>query len=333
MNAFKNLASCVAIVGLALLSQEGLAQGLTGKTVRIVVPFAAGGPADLLARLLAEQFGRAQGPTMVVENRVGASTVIGTEAVARATPDGNTILMQGPPLVINAILRPSVTYNPLTSFEPICLLVNAPMVLVVNSSSGFRSLADFLAAARARPGELTFASFGPGTPNHIAEEALKRAAKVNWTYVPYPGGDALAVPALLGGHITVLLASYSGVMEQVKSGTLRPLAVTERVRIAPLPDVPTVAESGYEGFVESEFKDFEASGWLGVVAPAGTPKEVIAHLSTLFASAVKTPEVTSKLLPQGLFPVGSCGADFGSYIRKQYDEYARAIREANIKAE
>jgi tripartite-type tricarboxylate transporter receptor subunit TctC len=333
MNIFRNLTSCLAIVLLAFLSQKALAQGVTGKTVRIVVPLPAGGPADLLARLLAEQFGRAQGPTMVVENRVGASTVIGTEAVARATPDGNTILMQGPPLVINAILCPSVTYNPLTSFEPICLLVNLPLVLVVNSSSAFHSLADFLAAARTRPGELTFASFGPATTNHIAEESLKRAAKVNWTYVTYPAGDAPAVTALLGGHVTTVLATYSGVMEQLKSGTLRPLAAAERVRIAPLPDVPTIAESGYGGFIDSGYKDFEASGWLGVLAPAGTPKEVIAHLSTLFVSALKAPEVTSKLLPQGLYPVGSCGADFGSYIRKQYDENARVIREANIKVE
>ena len=333
MTKFKNLASWLAIAVSTLLSQEVLAQVVTGKTVRIVVPFAAGGPADLIARLLAEQIGRTQGTAMVIENRTGASGVIGTEAVSRGAPDGNTILIINNSFVINAILRPSVTYNPLTSFEPICLLANLPLVLVVNSSSAFRSLADFLAVARARPGELTFASFGPGTPNHIAEESLKRAANVDWIYVPYPGGDAPAVAALLGGHITVLLATYSGVMEQVKSGTLRALAVTERARIAPLPDVPTIAESGYEGFAESGYKDFEASGWLGVVAPAGTPKEVIAHLSTLFASALKALEVTSKLLPQGLYPVGSCGADFGSYIRKQYDEYARTIREANIRVE
>ena len=333
MTKFKNLASWLAIAVSTLLSQEVLAQVVTGKTVRIVVPFAAGGPADLIARLLAEQIGRTQGTAMVIENRTGASGVIGTEAVSRGAPDGNTILIINNSFVINAILRPSVTYNPLTSFEPICLLANLPLVLVVNSSSAFRSLADFLAVARARPGELTFASFGPGTPNHIAEESLKRAANVDWIYVPYPGGDAPAVAALLGGHITVLLATYSGVMEQVKSGTLRALAVTERARIAPLPDVPTIAESGYEGFAESGYKDFEASGWLGVVAPAGTPKEVITHLSTLFVSALKAPEVTSKLLPQGLFPVGSCRADFGSYIRKQYDEYARTIREATIRVE
>jgi tripartite-type tricarboxylate transporter receptor subunit TctC len=324
MSVFKNLASCLAVVLLALLNQEVLAQGTTGKTVRIVVPNAAGGPADVLARLLAEQIARAQGPTMMIENRPGASSVIGAEAVARATPDGNTVLLMGNPLV-NAILRPSVTYNPLTSFEPICLLVNLPFVLVVNSSSEFHSLAEFLAAARARPGELTFASYGPGTPLHIVEESLKRAAKVHWTYVPYPGGDVPAVTALLGGHVTSVLATYSGVMEQVKSGALRPLAVAESMRIPPLPDVPTIAESGYEGFADS--------AWIGVFAPAKTAKEVIAHLSTLFASALKAPEVTSKLLPQGLYPVGSCGADFGSYMRKQYDEYARTIREANIKAE
>jgi tripartite-type tricarboxylate transporter receptor subunit TctC len=151
--------------------------------------------------------------------------------------------------------------------------------------------------------------------------------------VPYPAGDAPAVTALLGEHVTAVLATYSGVIEQVASGKLRPLAVAERVRIAPLPDVPTIAESGYAGFAESRHKDFEASGWLGVVAPAKTPKETIAHLSALFASALQAPEVKSKLLPQGLYPVGTCGADFAAYIRTQHDEYARIIREANIKAE
>jgi tripartite-type tricarboxylate transporter receptor subunit TctC len=325
MHLFRSLAACLAIVVLALLSPETLAQGLTGKTVRIVVPNAAGGPADVLARLLAEQIGRAQGPTMIIENRPGGSSVIGTQAVARATPDGNTVLFTGNPLVIYAILHPSVTYNPLTSFEPICLLVNLPLVLVVNSSSALLSLADFLAAVRARPGALTLASYGPGTPPHIAEESLKRTAKVDWTYVPYPAGDVPAVTALLGGHVTAVLATYSGVMEQLKSGTLRPLAVAERLRIPSLPDVPTLAESGYEGFAES--------GWIGVFAPARTSKDVTTYLTTMFAFALKAPEVTSKLLLQGLYPVGSCGADFGSYIRKQYEEYGRVIREANIKAE
>jgi len=235
--------------------------------------------------------------------------------------------------VINASVRPSLSYHPLTSFEPICLLANLPLLLVVNSSSEFHSLAEFLAAARARPGELILASFGPGTPPHIAAESLRRAAGVDWSYVPYPAGDAPAVTALLGGHVTAVLATYSGVIEQVASGKLRPLAVAERVRIAPLPDVPTIAESGYAGFAESRHKDFEASGWLGVVAPAKTPKETIAHLSALFASALQAPEVKSKLLPQGLYPVGTCGADFAAYIRTQHDEYARIIREANIKAE
>jgi hypothetical protein len=156
-------------------------------------------------------------------------------------------------------------------------------------------------------------------------QGLKRAAKADWTYVPYPGGDVPAVTALLGGHVTAVLATYSAVIEQVTSGTLRPLAVTEPVRIPQLPNVPTMAESG--------FKCFLASRGLGVFAPARAPKEVIAHLSTLFVSALKAPEVTSKLLPQGLPPVGRCGADFAADIREQYDEFGRAVREANIKAE
>ena len=325
------LVAAISVVVPAALCGHG-AWSQTPTTIKIVVPYPPGSGPDILSRLMAEQIGRTHGPAVVVENRPGGGTLIGTEAVARAAPDGTTVLLAANSFVVNPALK-KLSYDPLTSFEPICLLVNLPLVLVVNSSSAFRSLADFLATARARPGELTFASFGPGSPNHIAEESLKRAAGVDWTYVPYAAGDVPAVAALLGGHITTVLATYSGVMEQLKSGTLRPLAVAERMRIAPLPDVPTIAESGYEGFAESGYKNFEASGWLGVVAPAGTPKEVITHLSTLFVSALKAPEVTSKLLPQGLFPVGSCGADFGSYIRKQHDEYARTIREANIKVE
>lgn len=170
---------------------------------------------------------------------------------------------------------------------------------------------------------MTVASTGPATSLHLAVEMLKRAANVDITYVPYPGGPP-AVIALLGEHMTSVFETYPSVAEQLKVGALRALAIASRTRAESLAEVPTIAESGY--------KDFEAEGWYGLVAPAGTPKEAVSQLVGWFSAALQVPEVKTKLAVQGLYPVGMCGADFGAFIRKQYDEYGRAIREANIKA-
>jgi tripartite-type tricarboxylate transporter receptor subunit TctC len=217
-----------------------------------------------------------------------------------------------------------LNYDPLTSFEPICYLVRSPQLLVVNSASPYRTLTDLLNAARAKPGELTLASAGPASSPHIAFETLKRAATVNINYVPYQGSTP-AVNALLGEHLTSVLASYPNVAEQIRSGKLRAIATASRSRIEQMPDVPTIAESG--------FNDFEADIWFGVVAPAKTPNEALSQLAGWFTAALNVPEVKSKLAAQGLFPVGTCGADFGAFIRKQHDDYGRAIREANIKVQ
>jgi tripartite-type tricarboxylate transporter receptor subunit TctC len=293
------------------------------RTIKIVVPFPAGGSADILARLLGEQIGKTQGPTVVIENRPGGGASIAYEAVARAAPDGNTLVINGNSLVINPNLR-KVNYDPLTSFEPICYLVTTPQIVVVNSASPYRTLGDLIAAARAKPGTLSMAGVGPGATQHIGIELFKRVARADLIYVPYSGG-APAINALLGEHVTSVLQNYSEVVEQVKAGKLRALAVTTTKRIEPLPDVPTVAELG--------FKDYDVEVWFGVVAPAKTPKEAVTQLSGWFTAAMQAPDVKPKLLNLGLYPVGMCGADFGAHIRKQYDEYGRVIREANIKAE
>jgi tripartite-type tricarboxylate transporter receptor subunit TctC len=305
-----------------ILSDHALLAQTTG-TIKIVVPYPPGGGPDILARLLADQIGRARGPTMVIENRPGAGTGIATEAVARAVPDGNTLLIADTNFLIIPHFR-RLNYDPRTSFEPICQLVISPQIVVVNGASPYRTLADLLDAARARPGDLTLASVGPASLPQIGFEMLKRAANVDITFVPYPG-VAAAVNALLGGHVTAVFSSYASVGEQLKAGQLRALATTTRTRIDPLPDVPTGAEAGY--------KDLEADLWDGVVAPAKTPKDVIAKLAGWFAAALREPETKQKLVAQGLFPVGTCGADFGALIRKQHDEYGRVIREANLKAE
>jgi tripartite-type tricarboxylate transporter receptor subunit TctC len=287
-------------------------------TIKVVVPYAPGGGADALARILADQIGRTRGPTMVIENRPGAGTVIATEAVARAS---NTVLIADSNFLIMPHVR-KLNYDPRTSFEPICQLVSSPQVIVVNSASPYRTLADLLDAARAKPGDLTLASVGPASLPRIGFEQLKQAANVDMTFVTY-SGSAPTANALLGGHVSSALTSYASVSEQVKAGKLRALAVTTALRIEALPDVPTVAESGFMGY--------EADLWEGVVAPAKTPKESIAEITGWFTSALQDPETRRKLVAQGLFPAVTCGADFGALIRKQYDEYGRIIRETGIK--
>jgi tripartite-type tricarboxylate transporter receptor subunit TctC len=295
----------------------------TSRTIKIVVPFAAGGGTDILARLLADHIARVVGPTTVVENRPGAGTVIATEAVARAAPDGNTVLVVSNSFVINPNLK-KLNYDPLTSFEPVCHLTRSPNVIVVNSASPYRTLADLINAAHAKPGELSMAFNGPATSQHIGVEMLKRVANVNMIQLPYAGA-APAVNALLGGHVTSLFVNYPSAAEQVRAGKLRVLAVASREQIETLPNVPTVAESGY--------RNYEEEVWFGVVAPAKTPRETMSQLAGWFSAAVRAPEVRQKLAPQELYPVGACGTDFAAYLQKQYEAYGGLIRAANIKAE
>jgi len=317
----KGLLAAAAVILIAASSQEAHSQ--SAKTIKIVVPLPAGGAGDTLARLLAERIGRTQGSGLVIENRPGAGSVIGTEDVARAAPDGSTLLINAPYLLISPQIR-KVGYDPLTSFEPVCYLVSSPGVIVVNSASRYRTLGDLLGAARAKPGELTFASVGPATAQQIGFERLKLAAKVDMTYVPYPGG-APAINALLGGHVTAVLAEYAPLAEHIKAGTLRAIATTSRTRFEQLPDLPTVAESGYD--------DYEVDLWWSLFAPARTPKETISRLADWFTAAMRAPEIKAKLVAQGFTPVGMCGADFGALLRRQYEDYGRVIRESNIKPE
>jgi tripartite-type tricarboxylate transporter receptor subunit TctC len=293
------------------------------RTIKIIDPFPPGAPEYVVARLLGDEIARAQGPSFVIEHRPGAGGAIGTEAASRAAPDGNTLLIVSPAIVINPQLR-RLNYDPLTSFEPICLLVNAPNVIAVNRTSSYRTLADLLDAARAKPGELTVAAVGPGTSAHIAIETLKQVANVRITFVPYPGSPQ-AVNALLGEHVTAFFGSYPNVAENLRAGNLRALATASRARIELLPGVPTVAELGYE--------DYEADLWFGLFAPAKTPRETISELAAWFGAALQISEVKTKLVAQGLHPAGSCGSDFSAFVRRQYDEYGRTIREAKIRAE
>jgi tripartite-type tricarboxylate transporter receptor subunit TctC len=320
---FLHLAAGAAVSAALVTAANHGAWSQAGRTIRIIVPFPAGGSATVLARLLGDQISKAEGPTVVIENRPGAGAVIAYEAVARAAPDGNTLVINGNSLVINPHLK-KVSYDPLTSFEPICYLLSSPQLIVVNSASPYRTLGDLVAAARAKPGEVSFAGVGPGATQHIGIELFKRVANANFVYVPYSGG-APAINDLLGGHVTAVLQNYSEAVELLKSGKLRALAATSKKRIDLLPDLPTVAELGYN--------DYVVEVWFGVLAPAKTPKQSAAELAAWFTAAMQAPDVKPKLLNLGLYPVGICGDDFAAHIRKQGDEYGRIIREANIRAE
>ena len=252
-------ASCI------FLAADQSARAQIARTIRIVVPYAPGGAADIVARLMADQAGRTGGVTMVVENRPGAGGAVGTETVARATPDGTTLLVVSTPFLIDPLLR-KLNYDPLHSFAPICNLVSAPTLIVVNSVSPYRTLAELLDDARARPGQITMASIGPASSFQLGFEMLKRAAKVDMTFVPYPG-NAPALSAVLGQQVTSMFATLPNVSEYLKAGKLRALAVGNRTRAEPLPDVPTVVESGYG--------DFDIDAWFGAFAPAATPEPAI----------------------------------------------------------
>ncbi len=310
----------IAVAAFTVLAGTAGVSSAQKNTIRIIVPYTPGSGPDILSRLMGEEIGRENGPTVVVENKPGAGTVIGTELVERAAPDGNTVLLVANSFVINPPLK-RATYDVAKNFEPVCYLAATPMVLVVQGSSPYKTLADLIAAARAKPGELAFASGGPGSSLHVAIEVLKREAKLDINYVPY-GGTAPAINTLMGGHVAAVWADYPTVVSQLQAGTLRGLVTTSHARVEPLPDVPTFAETG--------ISQYEADIFYGLVAPAKTPADKLAQLSGWFGTALKAPDMKPKLAKQGLLPVGTCGAGFGDYMRKLGDDYARIIEEAHI---
>jgi tripartite-type tricarboxylate transporter receptor subunit TctC len=312
-------AAVLAATAVALLPPAVRAQA---PNIKIIVPYPPGSGPDILSRLMSEQIGRSGGATVVVENRPGGATLIGTEAAMRSAPDGATVLLVANSFVVNPALK-TLSYDPVTSFEPVCHLASTPIVLVVNGASPYRSLAELLAAARAKPGELSVAG-APASALHVAFEVIRRAANVDMTYVPF-AGTGPAVNALMGGHVTAVSGDYPTVVSQLQSGTMRALVTLSPKRVEALPDVPTLAETG--------LSPYEADIFYGMVAPAKTPAEALAQLTAAFRGALRAPDMKPKLAQQGLFAVGACGAQFGAYLRTQADEYARIIREAGIKAE
>jgi tripartite-type tricarboxylate transporter receptor subunit TctC len=310
-----------AATQLAIHSPSAWSQ--TGRTIRLILPFPPGGPADAMARIVAEQIGASGGPNMVVESHPGAATEIGTEYVFHSAPDGDTLAVISNSFIVLPNVR-KLNYDPLSDFAPVCQLASFPPLIVVNGLSPYRTLADLINAAHDKPGTITLGTIGPGTSSQIAFEMIKRAAKANITFVPFAGYTP-AVQAVLSNTVTAAIADYSTLQGQLQTGKLRALATTSPTRIAPLPDLPTVAELGYKEVVADFFG--------GVAAPAKTPNEKLMKLIGWFSAAIEDAAVKAKFAALGFIPGGPCGVAFGAVLRKDYDEYGHIVREANIKLE
>ena len=296
-----------------------------GKPLRLIVPFTPGGSTDILARTLAPRLGTALGQTVVIDNKPGAGGSLGAAEAARAEPDGNTLLMGHiGTLAVNPALYPKLGYDPVKSFAPVAWVARVPNVLVVPASSPAKTFEEFIALAKSRPGRLTYSSGGNGSAAHIAFEYLKLKAGLFVTHVPYRG-TAPSVNDLIAGQVDATFTGAPAVLPHVKSGRLRALAVSGRERIAALPDVPTVAESGLAGF--------EADQWYGLVAPAGTPAARVAQLNAEINKALALPEVARQIAVEGAVPTPDTPAAFGALIARELPRWAEVVKAGNMKAD
>jgi tripartite-type tricarboxylate transporter receptor subunit TctC len=292
------------------------------RPVKVIVPSPPGGGTDILARVLAQHLSKALGQPFFVENKAGAGNMIGIEFVAHAAADGYTVLVVPSTLALNSVLYKKVPYDPVRDFAPVTLAATAPNVLVVNPALPAKSLAEFIALAKAKPGALSYGTPGIGTSPHLSMELLKSMAGIDLQHVPYRG-TAAAVTDVIGGQIAVTFANALTAKPQVDAGRVRALAVSGPKRIEALPAVPPVAEAGVPGY--------EAMQWYGVVVPAGTPAPVIARLNAEAVKALQSDEMKEKLALDGAQPVGSTPATFAALIRSELEKWRRVARAARIE--
>lgn len=308
-------------IGATAFARSTAAAGYPDRPVRIVVPFAAGGPSDLTARTLSVKFTEALGQTFIVENRPGAGSNLGTATVARSAPDGYTLLVTSSAFVVNPGLYKQVTYDPVKDFAPVAELDTSPNVFIATKASGIRSIKELVARAKAKPDELSYASAGIGTTPHLAAELLKIAAGINVTHIPYPGAGP-AMQSILSGTVPLMCGSLPGVHPSIMNGTVRALAVTGTQRWYDMPDVPTMLEVGYAGFVIDTFH--------GMLAPAGTPPEIVDCLAALSQTALKEPEFHDRLRKLGFEVIGNGPDGMRRRIAEEVPRYRDLIAKAGI---
>ena len=313
------------LVALALLAPlAAKAQTWPDHPIRLVVPFPAGGPTDIIARVVGQSMSEALGQPVVIDNRGGAGGVTGTDQVARSAPDGYTLALSSAGALSIAQTLQKVPYVSTRDLAPITLVAKVPELLVVPSTSPSKTLEEFIAAAKAKPGGFNFASTGPGGMPHLAAELLKATAKIDMVHVPYSGA-APAVTDLLGARTEMMFADIPVLLPHVQGGTLRPLAVGSAKRVPMLPDVPTMAEKG--------LPSVEAENWYGIVAPAATPPAIIAKLNATIVAALRSDAVKQKLTPVGAILVGDSPEEFRAYILAEEKKWAEVVRVSGAKLE
>ena len=309
------------ILLLATLPGVATAQAYPHKPIRFIVPFGAGGPGDAIGRMIGRPLTESLGQPVVIDNRSGATTIIGTEIAAKSPPDGHTILLISTTHAVNPSLFQKLPYDPIKDFAPVTLITTTPFMLGIHPSVAASSVSEFVAIARSKPGSLNYGSSGAGSSIHLTTELLKSAANIQMTHVPYKGSGPAFIE-LIAGQIQMLFSSTVSSMPHVKSGKVRGLAITSLKRASALPEIPTIAES-YPGF--------ESSSWFGMLVPARTPKPVIDRLLADTRAALNSPNVNQALLSQGAEPGGQSPAEFGAYFQSEIKKWARVIKSAGIK--
>jgi tripartite-type tricarboxylate transporter receptor subunit TctC len=317
-----------AMAGLSTLTAFAQGNWPTGKPITYMVPFAAGGTTDVLGRLIGQKLGTALGTTIIIDNKPGAGGSVGSEIGSRAAPDGYTVV--GGTVsshAINVSLYPKIGYDPLKSFAPITLIGTNPLVLVVNQASPYKTLKDVLEGSKGKSGGLSSASAGTGTSQHLSLELLAFRSGVKFTHIPYKGSGP-AIQDVIGGQVDMMFDTSVVAAPHIQSGKLRAIAVTSATRLASMPDVPTVAESGLQGLA-----NFEVLSWQGIFAPAGTPTPVVDRLHNEIARILAEPEMQAKLKGFGMEPANMTTAQIAAFQRAEVAKWAQVIKAANIKAE
>ncbi len=310
-----------SFLAAALIGTGASAQAYPSKPVRIVVPFPAGGVADIMARTVGVRLAEQLGQPVVVENRAGASAIIGSEYVARAAPDGYTLLLANlPVLAINPIAYAKLPYDPIKDFQPISMIADQPYIIAISPSIPAKTLPEFIQLAKQKDGSFTHGSASSST--HLATELFKMLAGIKMTHVPYKG-SAPAINDLIGGQITLLIDPVSTLKPHVDCGKLRALAVTDSKRSQAAPDVPSYAEFG--------LKDLSMTSWQGLVAPSGTPREIVARLQSEVMKAVQHPDVQARMRAQGVTPVGNTAEAFTAFVRSEVDRWAKIAQAVSFE--
>jgi tripartite-type tricarboxylate transporter receptor subunit TctC len=317
---------CVPVIALAALATSAHAQNAANypeRPIRVIVPFAPGGGLDISTRLIGQKLTEKWGQNIVVDSRPGAATIVGTQIASKAPADGYTLLMITTTFAINPGLRANLPYDPLKDFTPVTQLNSQPNVIVVAPSFAAKSIKELIAMAKAKPGELTFASPGAGSAPHLSAEMFQRAVGVNMIHVPYKGIPP-AVTDILGGRVAMLFTTTISAAPHIKAGKLRAVALTSAKRQASMPDVPTIAET---------IPGYRAEAFQGMVAPAGVPQAIVNKLSAEVARIVKLPEVSQRFQLDGAEAVGSTPKEFAAFLRTEMQKWSKVIRDAGIKAE